>query len=158
MLKKEINNYITEFETVFNGEPWYGKPLMAVIGDTDPAIVFNKPNPGGHSIYEIVHHLYAWRELMAKRLNGDSKSKISMNSADDWGPLPKVKNKAAWEALIKKLEQNQQDLLKGLAKWNDPDLDEKFAGTDYTLRIFLNGQIQHDIYHIGQIALAIKNS
>ena len=157
-MNKEINYFISEFETIYDGEPWYGKSLKAVMRDADPQEVFNKPNLAGHSAWEIARHLYAWRELLAKRLNGDSKSKISMNSADDWAPLPEEKNAAQWEALIKKMEQTQQDLLKGLARMKDADLDEKFAGTDYSLRIFLNGQIQHDIYHIGQIALATKSA
>lgn len=157
-MTKEINQYINEFQTIYDGEPWYGKSLMAVLAAADPANVFKKSKPSGHAAWEIVHHLYAWRNLMAKRLNGDGNSNIATNSADDWAPLPAEKTAATWEALIKKLEQNQQELVKGLSKWNDESLDQPFAGTEYTLRTFLNGQIQHDIYHIGQIALAIKNA
>lgn len=155
---KEINNYITEFETVYNGEPWYGKPLMAVINDANPKNVFKKEKSAGHSAYEIVHHLFAWRDLLVKRLNGDTKSSIEANSKEDWAPLPKEKTTETWKALVKKLEQNQQELIKALGKWNDEDLDKNFASTTYPLRTFLNGQIQHDIYHIGQIALTIKNA
>jgi uncharacterized damage-inducible protein DinB len=164
-MSKEINNYIREFETIYNGEPWYGKSLMAVINDADPEDVFKKAclpdgqeKPTAHSAYEIVHHLYAWRDLLVKRLNGDVKSSIELNSKEDWAPLPKEKKAATWQALIKKLEQNQQELVRALAKWKDEALDKKFAGTDYPLRTFLNGQIQHDIYHIGQTALSIKNA
>ena len=157
-MSKEINNYISEFETIYNGEPWYGKSLMAIINDADPKDVFKKEKPTAHSAYEIVHHLYAWRDLLVKRLNGDIKSSIESNSKEDWAPLPKDKNAFAWQTLIKNLEQNQQDLVRALAKWKDEALDKNFAATDYPLRTFLNGQIQHDIYHTGQIALAIKNA
>jgi uncharacterized damage-inducible protein DinB len=157
-MSKEINNYISEFETIYNGEPWYGKSLMAIINDADLKDVFKKEKPTAHSAYEIVHHLYAWRDLLVKRLNGDVKSSIEPNSKEDWALLPKDKNTFAWQTLIKKLEQNQQDLVRALAKWKDEALDKNFAGTDYPLRTFLNGQIQHDIYHTGQIALAIKNA
>ena len=157
-MTKEINNYITEFETIYNGDPWYGKSLMTVINNTDPKDVFKKTKSTGHSAYEITHHLYAWRDLLAKRLNGDAKASIEINSKEDWTPLPKEQTAATWEELIKKLEQNQEELIKSLPKWNDEALDKDFAGTSYSLRTFLTGQIQHDIYHIGQIALALKNA
>ena len=157
-MTKEINNYISEFENIYNGEPWYGKSLMAVINGADAKAVFKKEKPTAHSAYEITHHLYAWRGLLVKRLNGDTKSSIDTNSKEDWVPLPKEKNGTSWKALVKKLEQNQQELIKALGKWEDEALDKNFAGTDYSLRTFLNGQIQHDTYHIGQIALAIKNA
>ena len=157
-MTKEINNYIAEFETIYSGEPWYGKSLMSVISNADPNKVFKKQHDHGHSAYEVAHHLYAWRDLMAKRLNGDSKTSIQVNSKHDWPSLPKEQSPATWKGLIQKLEKNQQELITSLAKWTDESLDKSFAGTDYTLRTFLNGQIQHDIYHIGQIALAIKNA
>jgi uncharacterized damage-inducible protein DinB len=157
-MTKEINNYITEFESIYNGEPWYGKSLMAVINNADPKDVFKKPKSTSHSAYEITHHLYGWRELLAKRLDGDTIASIEVNSKEDWTPLPKEQTVSTWKELIKKLEQNQQELIKWLPKWNDEALDKNFAGTAYSLRTFLNGQIQHDIYHIGQIALAIKNA
>jgi uncharacterized damage-inducible protein DinB len=157
-MKKEINNYISEFGTIYNGEPWYGKSLMAIINSADAKNVFKKQKSDSHSIYEITHHLFAWRDLLAKRLNGDAKASIKMNSKEDWSPLPKEQTAATWKELIKKLEQNQQELIESLPKWDDEALEKNFAGTNYSLRIFLNGQIQHDIYHIGQIALAIKNT
>jgi len=156
-MKKEINSYISEFETVYNGEPWYGKSLMAVINSADPKDVFKKQKSDGHSAYEITHHLYAWRNLLVKRLKGDNAS-IEVNSKEDWAPLPKEQTAATWKELIRKLGQNQQELIAALTKLNDEDLDKDLANSSNSLRTFLNGQIQHDIYHIGQVALAIKNA
>lgn len=157
-MTKEINNYISEFETIYNGQPWYGKSLMGVLENADAKDVFKKQNGHGHSAYEVAYHLYAWRDLLAKRLNGDTKSSIEVNSKHDWPTLPKEQTTATWNELIKKIERNQQELVQSLEKWTDESLEKDFAGSNYSLRTFLNGQIQHDIYHIGQIALAIKNA
>ena len=157
-MTKEINNYINEFETIYNGEPWYGKSLMAVLANANAKDIFTRQNGHGHSAYEVTYHLYAWRDLLAKRLNGDTKSSIEVNSKQDWPSLPKEQTTMTWNELIKKIEKNQQELVGSLSKWTDESLDKDFAGTNYSLRTFLNGQIQHDIYHIGQIALAIKNA
>ena len=156
-MKKEINRYVSEFENMYNGEPWYGRSLESILGDVDPTVVFKKPNPAAHSIFEIVHHMYVWRELLVKRLKGDTKSKISMNSTEDWSPVPDTGPEKAWKELIQKLDQNQQSLIPALAQWKDEALDSPFAGTEYPLRTFLNGHLQHDIYHIGQVALATRN-
>ncbi len=157
-MKKEINYYISEMESIYNGEPWYGKPLMAVVKEADPVKVFKKTNPGTHSAYEILHHLYAWRDLLVQRLNGDSNASIAVNSKEDWQPLPSEQTATTWNALIKKLEQTEEALVTALSKWDDSALDKNFAGSASPLRTFLNGQIQHDIYHIGQIALALKSA
>jgi uncharacterized damage-inducible protein DinB len=157
IMKKEINSYISEFETVYNGEPWYGKSLMAIIYSADPKDVFKKQKSDSHSAYEITHHLYAWRNLLAKRLKGVNAS-IEVNSNEDWAPLPKDQTAATWKELIEKLGQNQHELIGSLTKLNDEDLDKDLANTSNSLRSFLTGQLQHDIYHIGQVALAIKNA
>src|SRR6187431_289456 len=157
IMKKEINSYISEFESIYSGEPWYGKSLMVIINGADPKDVFKKQKSDSHSAYEITHHLYAWRNLLAKRLKGANAS-IEVNSKEDWAPSPKEQTTTAWKELIKKLEQNQQELIESLTKLNDEDLDKDLANTSNSLRTFLNGQIQHDIYHIGQVALAIKNA
>ena len=157
-MNKEINNFIGEFETVFNGEPWYGKSLMAVVKDADTGKVFKKYNENTHSAYEILHHLYAWRDLLVRRLNGDNKASISINSKEDWSVLPAQQTAATWQTLVKKLEQNQKDLVAALSKYDDESLDKNFIQSAYSLRTYLEGQIQHDIYHLGQIALALKNA
>jgi uncharacterized damage-inducible protein DinB len=157
-MNKEIKNYLAEFKTIYNGEPFYGKPLMAVISDADTKKVFKKQSGTGHSVFEITQHLLAWRELLVKRLNGDKKASIKMDSPDDWPPLPSTQTPASWKELVNKIEQNHQALIKALGQWKDESLDENFAGSAYPLRTFLHGQIQHDIYHIGQIALALKNA
>lgn len=157
-MNNEINHYITELETIYDGEPWYGKPLMAVLKEADAKAVFKKQNNNGHSAYEVLHHVLAWRELLVKRLNGDTPSNIKIDSDTDWSSLPEKQTASEWNALVRKIQQNQKELISGLSKWKDDALDKNFAGAAYPLRTFLHGQIQHDIYHIGQIALALKNA
>jgi uncharacterized damage-inducible protein DinB len=156
-MNTEINNYISEFEIIYDGEPFYGKPLLAVLKEADAKLVFKKQNDKAHSAYEILQHILAWRELLVKRLNGDTKSNIKMDSENDWAGLPVKQTSAEWNALVRKVQQNQKEIIQLLSKYDDEAIDKNFAGSAYPLRTFLHGQIQHDIYHIGQIALALKN-
>ena len=157
-MNKDIKGYIAEFETVYDGEPFYGKPMMGIIKEADPEKVFIKSSPGSHSAYEITQHLLAWRDLLVKRLNGNFKASIKMDSEEDWSSLPTTQTEVVWNILIKKLEQNQKDLVAALSKYDDESLDKSFIQSAYSLRTYLEGQIQHDIYHLGQIALALKNA
>lgn len=157
-MKKEIEFYITEFESIYDGEPFYGKPLMAVLKEADPKSVFKKQNEKGHSAFEVLEHILAWRDLLVKRLNGDIQSNIKIDSEADWPALPEKQTINEWNALVRKVQQNQKEIITGLSKYDDTAIDKNFAGSAYPLRTFLHGQIQHDIYHIGQIALALKNA
>jgi len=157
-MNKDIKGYIAEFETVFDGEPFYGKPMLGIIKEADPSKVFQKSSPEAHSAYEVTQHLYAWRDLLVQRLNGNFKASIKIDSEEDWSSLPETQTAVVWDILIKKLEENQKDLVAALSKYDDESLDKSFIQSAYSLRTYLEGQIQHDIYHLGQIALALKNA
>src|SRR4030095_6277255 len=126
------NGYISEFESIYNGEPWYGKSLMSVVQSADAQKAFKKPGQQGHSAWEIAHHLFAWKNLLVKRLNGQKGVSIDVDSNEDWAPAPKELNGQSWNSMVKQLEQNQKDLIKALSKSKDEDLDKDFAGTGYS--------------------------
>ncbi|MFZ9388291.1 MAG: DinB family protein [Chitinophagaceae bacterium] len=151
-----IIRYISDFANVYDGDPWYGRSVMSVLRDVDPETVFRRPGNGVHSIYEITKHMLAWRQLLVKRLNGDTGSKISMNSAEDWSEIPGGDPATAWKKILREMEANQAALAEALSKWKDEALDQPFCNTPYSLRIFLDGHLQHDIYHTGQVAWIMK--
>jgi len=156
-MKTNIQHYVGSFESLYNGEPWYGRSISSIVKEIPPTEVFRKPSPNSHSIYEIVGHMLAWRDLFVKRLNGDYSSSIQSNSEGDWPKLPVEKSAGTWNQLLHKLSENQEALINALKKTNDSQLDKDFANTNATLETHLEGNLQHDIYHLGQIALLNKS-
>ena len=156
-MKANIQHYVSSFENLYDGEPWYGRSIVSIVREIPPTQAFKKSSPTSHSIYEIVGHMLAWRDLFVKRLNGDYSSKIQSNSEADWPALPNAKTAANWEKLLHKLSENQQALIEALKKTTDSQLDKDFAKTNATLETHLEGNLQHDIYHLGQIALLNKS-
>src|SRR5690349_8522616 len=113
-MKSNIQYYVSSFEDLYEGEPWYGRSIVSIVREIAPTQAFKKNSPTSHSIYEIVGHMLAWRNLFVKRLNGDYSSSIQVNSASDWPTLPNSKTAANWEQLLNKLNENQHELIEAL--------------------------------------------
>ena len=108
--------------------------------------------PGSKSIIELLYHILAWREILVSRLEGDFESQIEMNSEKDWKRYSGL-NKQAWEEMLKRLDRNQTRLLDILKGKDDNFLDKKNNPKGYDLGVLLDSMMQHDTYHLGQIAL-----
>src|SRR6478609_2915650 len=118
-MKANIQYYVSSFENLYEGEPWYGRSIVSIVSEIPPTQAFKKSTPTSHSIYEIVGHMLAWRDLFVKRLNGDYSSSIAVNSPSDWPSLPNAKTAANWEQLLNKLSENQNALISALKKTSD---------------------------------------
>jgi uncharacterized damage-inducible protein DinB len=154
MATEKIKEFIEEFRTVYDGDPWYGRSLQHILSVAEEAKVFEKPNPETHSVYELLMHIFVWRDLLLKRLNGDGASKIEIDSKEDWTD---EESAISWKQLRAKMDDNQAGIIKALSSLTDDSLELPLAGTKHSLRFCLKGHIEHDIYHAGQIALAIKS-
>jgi len=84
---------------------------------------------------------------------------LSLGESLDW-PAIDINSQEDWEALVTKLQASQNHLLDQLEDLSeDIDLDGLVPGKtaeDYTIRYMLYGLVQHDTYHLGQIALTWK--
>ena len=145
-----INQYTAQFITVYDGHPWYGDSIYEILGNITPAKVFWKPTETAHSIAEITSHMIYWRQALIKRLDGDIAYKASMKSEDNWKSNDQLK-RMGWKVLKKSLEESQTHLLSLLAKQKDAILKKKYSDTA-TFQDVINGILQHDLYHTGQIA------
>ena len=155
-MKRSIKSYAEELAKVYEGDPWYGKPIKSLLQEVKAEDAF-KNGHAKHSIYQIVNHMLAWRELLLKRLNGDSKATIKLNSEQDWAPNPPKADIQNWKDVIERLQKNQEGLLKNLKSRSDDDLSNELAESGATLDMHLDGLLQHDIYHAGQVGL-LKDS
>lgn len=145
----EIERITRLLEKTFGKQPWYGSSLMAVL-DLKPEITATR-HGSAHSIIELVQHMTSWRIFATKRLQGDTSYEVSeeMN-------FPKT---ITWEAAIKNLRSSQQALVEAAKNFPEERLGELVPSKTqkYTYYTLLHGIIQHDIYHLGQIAYIKKS-
>lgn len=149
---KRIDQLIASLSEIFEGEPWYGESVMRKLENV-PYIIGDKTClPESHNVAQIVAHLISWKNFALEKLKENADFKIEIDSEQDW-PTVKVDSRKAWEDLKHDLVVAQMSLYEFLKGKTDDFLDKKVAGRKYTYEYLLNGIIQHDIYHLGQIGL-----
>jgi len=105
---------------------------------------------GHRSIAQLIGHIVAWRRNTALRLRALPRPKIELNSPEDW---PDYSGKLKAEMLAE-LAETKDGMLTALSEFNYDKLDEKLhPDYYYTYRHAIDGAVQHDIYHLGQINL-----
>jgi uncharacterized damage-inducible protein DinB len=146
--------------TVWNGEPWYGSSSSVILKGVTAEEALAHPLPGAQSIWETLMHMIAWTEETMSRLNGgESKQPVR----GDW---PKVagSTQEEWMAAQGELLAARRALLSALETSHEesfflhvPKKDEPTHGSGATRADTVNGLADHDIYHLGQIALLKKS-
>ncbi len=144
-----LEQILNEFQTVFSGQPWYGKSIQESLQLINLDNI-NNVAPNQHRVGQILDHMLAWRVFAIEQLQGNKAYKIEINSDKDWTPNRKYDH-ADLQFLKQSFIQTQQKILTLLEGIDDKKLDEKVPGQSYSFAKLLTGIIQHDIYHLGQI-------
>jgi len=91
-----------------------------------------------------------WRQALIKKLEGDLDYKASMESEDNWSRPEKISS-LGWSKILEQFQESQEKVVE-LLKQQDNSFLEKLYYKAVTYREILTGILQHDIYHLGQIA------
>lgn len=150
----EINRLVKALEGNINGKPWFGNNLVSQLNgiNAEKASIF--PDKLNHSIAEIICHMMAWRLFIIEKLNGNAEYEV-WETELDWVKIENL-TEAEWQKILAQLADNQTLLLETISQKAEKLLDQKVDNRAYNFRLMLNGIIQHDIYHIGQISIARK--
>ena len=152
-MNNELKMYAAQLNENFAGEPWFGRNIQAILKEINEDIAYQKPN-GQHSILELLYHMINWRLFTINRLEKSSATVKSFEE-NDWQVLDH-QDKSLWQKGIEQLNDTQQRLLNLINTMKDEDLQSPVHERDYENKTLINGIIQHDIYHLGQIAYIKK--
>lgn len=153
-MNNELKMYAAQLEESFSGEPWFGRNIQDILAEINENIAFQKPN-GQHSILELLFHMINWRQFTINRLQKMTEKGSSFFEENDWQVLDH-NDKSLWQKGIEELNNSQHTLLNLLNKMKEEELQTPVQDRDYEYRTLINGIIQHDIYHLGQIAYIRK--
>jgi uncharacterized damage-inducible protein DinB len=153
-MNKELQSIIRNLQNVNTGQPWYGRPVYEMLEEIDPAIVYTKPNENSHSLIELLYHMITWAEFTLKRIEGDKEHDMAASEKMDWREIdPKIHT---WKKGLSEFKAVHKKVVELLDKKDDEFLKENVDYRKYNSRFLLNGLIQHNIYHIGQVAYLKK--
>ena len=152
-MTNELKMYAAQLNENFSGEPWFGRNIQVILKEINEDIASQKPS-GQHSILELLYHMINWRLFTINRLEKSSATVKSFEE-NDWQVLDH-QDISLWQKGIDQLNDTQQRLLNLINTMKDEDLQSPVHERDYENRTLINGIIQHDIYHLGQIAYIKK--
>ena len=154
MNNKEIGYIISQLKDAYQGDPWFGRAAIKLLGEVNEKTAYQKP-AGQHSILELLWHMITWREFTIDRLQHSPQMQLTYFEEMDWRELDH-NDMTLWKQGLERLQETQNQLVALLQKRNDEILDQQVSERSYDFRKLLYGFIQHDIYHIGQIAYIQK--
>ena len=153
-MNKEIQSIILNLENTLDGDPWYGRPVLAMLREIESNIAFKKPTAHSHSLAELLYHMLTWADFTLKRIEKDDSKDLAAFEKNDWRLIdPKVHD---WDEGLAAFIATHQQIIALLQSKDDSFLNETVDFRKYDFRYLLNGLIQHNIYHLGQIAFLKK--
>lgn len=153
-MNAEIQQIIRALQEVLNGEPWYGKSFQNLLAEINPGIVYKKLGENAHSLIDLIYHMVTWSDFTKQRLYRDKNLDLSALHAFDWRET--ITTIHTWNNGLSEFTASTNAIIEILKTCTDDLLQEKVDYRDYNFNVLLNGLVQHNIYHIGQIAFLNK--
>lgn len=147
-----LKNYAELLDSLFKGGNWVDVSFQEVLKNISYEAAVERRISSRHTIYEIVHHVIQWRLFLLTRLKRKKDPKYPISNDTDWLERQHL-NASDWENLKIQFKVFQQELVVYLGQFDDQLLEEKVPERQYDYRYLINGIIQHDYYHLGQIVI-----
>ncbi len=154
-MKKELALLQQQLTEIYDGDPWYGRSLLSILNEAASKHAWAVKVNNNHNNTVLLYHIINWRLFTISRFENDALSTTAHFEENNF-PVFAQPNEAVWCNGLQTLAITQQHLLQHLTNNNDEMLNKPVPGRDLTFRVLLNGIIQHDIYHIGQIMVSLK--
>jgi uncharacterized damage-inducible protein DinB len=149
-MNSDIEKFKKLFADHYSGDPWIEVNILQTL-DSITAKEAAQKIGNLNSIWSIVNHMIGWRETLLKRISNED---IASPADNFFGPISDH-SPLAWKETLARLASSQDALLFYLSAQN-PGMDEYPNKGSYSRFELLQGILQHDVYHLGQIVLIRK--
>src|SRR6266536_1659280 len=149
---RESERITDQLKRAFECKAWHGPSLLEILKDVTAEQAAARPIPGAHSIWEIVLHIAVWENVCRRRLAGD---RAKPSDEEDW-PRVNDMDEAERQATKAELTECHQKLRQAIARLDDSQLDDPILPGMSSVYVTVQGTVQHDLYHAGQIAILKK--
>ena len=152
LMNREILLIAEKIKDSYQGDPWFGRSILSIVTEIDENIAFQKPS-GQHSILELLWHMITWREFAISRFR--DREDLSYFEENDWRVLDHS-DRSLWKKGLQRFSEVHNELVEVVQMQKDDILSKGVKERNYDFRKLLYGVIEHDIYHLGQIAYIKK--
>ncbi len=153
-MNKEVQSIIRNLQNTLSGEPWFGRALYPILEEVDVKKVYIRPGNSAHSLIELLYHMITWADFTLKRIQKDDDMDLAVFEKMDWRAINSKTH--SWKKGLAEFKAIHKKIVTLLEKKDDAFLKEKVDYRKYNFRFLLNGLIQHNIYHLGQVAYVKK--
>jgi uncharacterized damage-inducible protein DinB len=146
MLEKQ--RLVKLFKDHYNGNPWLDVNISHTLADitsVEAAINYH----GLNSIWQITKHLIEWRKANMKRASGIIQHAPSHNFIY---AIVDTSDKA-WNKLKSDFDKVHLEFIDWLHNYNTNSFDKIYEPNQHTYYEHIQGVLQHDAYHLGQIVI-----
>ena len=150
--KNDCERLAEQIAKAIHGEAWHGPSWHDNLAGLMRDDALRRPIPGGHSIGEVVLHMTTWNDVVRRRMEGETPN---VTDALDW-PKVTLKDDSAWHAAVARLFEGGDALVATVAAFPVTKLHQKRPNVDGTWYDLILGQLQHILYHAGQVGLMKK--
>jgi len=154
-MQHENKTLTDQFQGVYIGPNWIGDSILSVLEDMPAQVAFQKPPGNRHSIAEILKHMMVWKYLLVNRLSGDNIYDVNQEESFSTSIYGEA-GAEAFKKLLSDFDDCQRELISLLEKAKPEVLQTDVAGRNYNMQYLVNGILQHDIYHLGQLVFLKK--
>lgn len=145
-LTERISKQIEDF---YNGDLWVTDNLYTKILSLSSEVVFKRIGGHTHSIAEQLAHIIAWRNFGVQKLTGNDSFNIEDNTLSDWP------TSVEWDLLKKQFKTCHYELLMAIKNFPVEKWNAIVPGRSYSFIYLINGIVEHDYYHYGQIGCVL---
>lgn len=152
-MNQELSRYINQWRSGLAGDPWIDETFAKKFEMVNEESAFLQPLPGVHSVAQLVSHLVEWQLSIFNIWKGGRRT-VTVESGLNWLENAALQTRG-WAALKKRFEQVQDDMMQFLHAQGD-DFLQKTDAEGHTNKYYLEGIIDHNMYHLGQIGLVLR--
>ena len=135
-----------------NGDAWHGPSWREALEGIGREASVYRPIPEAHTIAEVLLHATTWNDVVRRRLEGESPK---VTDSEDW-PSVAFQDEEAWFAAVARFFETGKALTETVGGFPPDKLHDKRPGGDDTWFHLIIGQLQHVLYHAGQVGLLKK--
>ena len=151
-IMKETARITKLFDDLYDGSPWIGVNIMPILQMLTAKQAARRIYADWNTIWEITNHMISWRENVLQRIQG----KIIKTPSHNYVVPIKDTSPEAWQNTLERLHLSQEAWVSFLKKFKAGDLEKIYPPNNHTYYDHIQGILQHDAYHLGQIVILNK--